>query len=191
MCLSRYFKHCDGSFVDGVWTIFWFGLTDIRDSYELVEYAKNLPDSFQASSVPDFQQHPPPVTGSWATSFLLLAKKLSDFFSKVLWLGLCSGLCSLSWIFWTVESQGCFGKYMCVVFDELGLGVWSYLRLLSLIRQFFYIIFALLITQDFDSVFFSVWESQTSYCILTRKTALKKGLRSHFPLHPNSICLTR
>ncbi|XP_031732125.1 N-acetylglutamate synthase, mitochondrial [Anarrhichthys ocellatus] len=45
-----YFKHCDGSFVNGVWTVFWFGLTDIRDSYELVEYAKNLPDSFHVSS---------------------------------------------------------------------------------------------------------------------------------------------
>nr|XP_033501782.1 N-acetylglutamate synthase, mitochondrial [Epinephelus lanceolatus] len=45
-----YFKHCDGSFVNGVWTVFWFGLTDIRDSYELVEYAKNLPDSFHISS---------------------------------------------------------------------------------------------------------------------------------------------
>ncbi|XP_042361246.1 N-acetylglutamate synthase, mitochondrial [Plectropomus leopardus] len=45
-----YFKHCDGSFVNGAWTVFWFGLTDIRDSYELVEYAKNLPDSFHASS---------------------------------------------------------------------------------------------------------------------------------------------
>ncbi|KAG7232224.1 hypothetical protein INR49_009391 [Caranx melampygus] len=46
-----YFKHCDGSFVNGVWTVFWFGLTDIRDSYELVEYAKNLPDSFYASTL--------------------------------------------------------------------------------------------------------------------------------------------
>ncbi|XP_056258475.1 N-acetylglutamate synthase, mitochondrial [Seriola aureovittata] len=46
-----YFKHCDGSFVNGVWTVFWFGLTDIRDSYELVEYAKNLPDSFHASTL--------------------------------------------------------------------------------------------------------------------------------------------
>ncbi|KAM3598422.1 uncharacterized protein V6R79_017865 [Siganus canaliculatus] len=45
-----YFKHCDGSFVNGVWTVFWFGLTDIRDSYELVEYAKTLPDSFHAAS---------------------------------------------------------------------------------------------------------------------------------------------
>ncbi|XP_053707937.1 N-acetylglutamate synthase, mitochondrial [Synchiropus splendidus] len=44
-----YFKHSDGSFVKGVWTVFWFGLTDIRDSYELVEYAKNLPDSFRPS----------------------------------------------------------------------------------------------------------------------------------------------
>uniref|UniRef100_A0A665V1H4 N-acetylglutamate synthase, mitochondrial n=1 Tax=Echeneis naucrates TaxID=173247 RepID=A0A665V1H4_ECHNA len=46
-----YFKHCDGSFVNGMWTVFWFGLTDIRDSYELVEYAKDLPDSFHASSL--------------------------------------------------------------------------------------------------------------------------------------------
>ncbi|XP_069031744.1 N-acetylglutamate synthase, mitochondrial [Embiotoca jacksoni] len=55
-----YFKHCDGSFIKGVWTVFWFGLTDIRDSYELVEYAKNLPDSFHSSS----QQSLPPAAGS-------------------------------------------------------------------------------------------------------------------------------
>ncbi|CAJ1076017.1 N-acetylglutamate synthase%2C mitochondrial [Xyrichtys novacula] len=46
-----YFKHCDGSFVHGLWTVFWFGLTDIRDSYELVEYAKELPDSFRTASL--------------------------------------------------------------------------------------------------------------------------------------------
>ncbi|KAF7653324.1 hypothetical protein LDENG_00084680 [Lucifuga dentata] len=45
-----YFKHCDGSFASGAWTVFWFGLTDIRDSYELVEYAKKLPDAFHNSS---------------------------------------------------------------------------------------------------------------------------------------------
>ncbi|XP_077391142.1 N-acetylglutamate synthase, mitochondrial [Festucalex cinctus] len=43
-----YFKHCDGSFANGDWIVFWCGLTDIRESYELVEYAKNLPDSFHA-----------------------------------------------------------------------------------------------------------------------------------------------
>nr|XP_046272104.1 N-acetylglutamate synthase, mitochondrial [Scatophagus argus] len=59
-----YFKHCDGSFVNGVWTIFWLGLTDIRDSYELVEYAKNLPDSFHASSLAASQQAPTPAGGS-------------------------------------------------------------------------------------------------------------------------------
>ncbi|XP_028267827.1 N-acetylglutamate synthase, mitochondrial [Parambassis ranga] len=56
-----YFKHCDGSFVNGVWTVFWFGLTDIRDSYELVEYAKNLPDSFHSCSS---QQGSPPAATS-------------------------------------------------------------------------------------------------------------------------------
>ncbi|KAF0032269.1 hypothetical protein F2P81_014559 [Scophthalmus maximus] len=60
-----YFKHCDGSFVNGVWTVFWFGLTDIRDSYELVEYAKKLPDSFHnSSSLTASQQLPPPAAGS-------------------------------------------------------------------------------------------------------------------------------
>ncbi|TKS92401.1 N-acetylglutamate synthase, mitochondrial [Collichthys lucidus] len=59
-----YFKHCDGSFVNGVWTVFWFGLTDIRDSYGLVEYAKNLPDSFHASSISSSQQPPTLTTGS-------------------------------------------------------------------------------------------------------------------------------
>ncbi|XP_034046197.1 N-acetylglutamate synthase, mitochondrial [Thalassophryne amazonica] len=48
-----YFKHCDGSFVNGVWTVFWFGLRDIRDSYDLVEYARNLPVSFYSSSSPE------------------------------------------------------------------------------------------------------------------------------------------
>ncbi|KAJ7992190.1 hypothetical protein DPEC_G00275960 [Dallia pectoralis] len=41
-----YFKHCDGSFVNDGWIVFWIGLADIRESYELVEYAKGLPDSF-------------------------------------------------------------------------------------------------------------------------------------------------
>ncbi|TKS92395.1 N-acetylglutamate synthase, mitochondrial [Collichthys lucidus] len=59
-----YFKHCDGSFVNGVWTVFWFGLTDIRDSYGLVEYAKNLPDSFHASSISSSQQPPTLTAGS-------------------------------------------------------------------------------------------------------------------------------
>ncbi|KAM6965996.1 N-acetylglutamate synthase, mitochondrial [Tautogolabrus adspersus] len=59
-----YFKHCDGSFVNGVWTVFWFGLTDIRDSYELVEYAKALPDSFYSSSLTSSQQPPVPASAS-------------------------------------------------------------------------------------------------------------------------------
>ncbi|XP_030649556.1 N-acetylglutamate synthase, mitochondrial [Chanos chanos] len=46
-----YFKHCDGSFVNGNWIVFWFGLSDIRESYELVEYAKQLPDSFSSPGV--------------------------------------------------------------------------------------------------------------------------------------------
>lgn len=44
-----YFKHCDGSFVNGLWTVFWFGLADIRDSYNLVEHASTLPDSFHTA----------------------------------------------------------------------------------------------------------------------------------------------
>ncbi|XP_028311898.1 N-acetylglutamate synthase, mitochondrial [Gouania willdenowi] len=51
-----YFKHCDGSFVNGVWTVFWLGLTDIRDSYELVEHAQRLSDSFQSSSLASFTE---------------------------------------------------------------------------------------------------------------------------------------
>ncbi|XP_043911091.1 N-acetylglutamate synthase, mitochondrial [Protopterus annectens] len=41
-----YFKHCDGSFTNGEWIVFWLGLSDIRQSYELVDHAKSLPDSF-------------------------------------------------------------------------------------------------------------------------------------------------
>ncbi|XP_038132802.1 N-acetylglutamate synthase, mitochondrial [Cyprinodon tularosa] len=55
-----YFRHCDGSFVNGVWTVFWFGLTDIRDSYALVEHARSLPDSFQSSSLTMTEQAPSP-----------------------------------------------------------------------------------------------------------------------------------
>uniref|UniRef100_A0A3Q3B3R7 N-acetylglutamate synthase, mitochondrial n=1 Tax=Kryptolebias marmoratus TaxID=37003 RepID=A0A3Q3B3R7_KRYMA len=59
-----YFKHCDGSFVNGAWTVFWFGLTDIRDSYALVEHAKKLPDSFHSSPLTSSQQSPPPAAES-------------------------------------------------------------------------------------------------------------------------------
>ncbi|KAM7232332.1 hypothetical protein CapIbe_017093 [Capra ibex] len=41
-----YFKHSDGSFSNKQWIFFWFGLADIRDSYELVNHAKGIPDSF-------------------------------------------------------------------------------------------------------------------------------------------------
>ncbi|CAM5137687.1 unnamed protein product [Natator depressus] len=41
-----YFKHSDGSFTDHQWIFFWFGLSDFRDSYELVNHAKSIPDSF-------------------------------------------------------------------------------------------------------------------------------------------------
>nr|XP_006118399.2 N-acetylglutamate synthase, mitochondrial [Pelodiscus sinensis] len=41
-----YFKHSDGSFTNHQWIFFWFGLSDIRDSYELVNHAKSIPDSF-------------------------------------------------------------------------------------------------------------------------------------------------
>lgn len=41
-----YFKQCDGSFANGRWIVFWYGLSDRRDSYELVDYADSLPDSF-------------------------------------------------------------------------------------------------------------------------------------------------
>ncbi|XP_685919.3 N-acetylglutamate synthase, mitochondrial isoform X1 [Danio rerio] len=55
-----YFKHCDGSFVNGHWIVFWLGLSDIRESYELVEFAKSHPDSFCSLSTTEtkpLQQH--------------------------------------------------------------------------------------------------------------------------------------
>lgn len=55
-----YFKHCDGSFVNGNWIVFWFGLSDIRDSYELVEYAKRQPDSFCGTESTGVSLAPPP-----------------------------------------------------------------------------------------------------------------------------------
>ncbi|XP_059582235.1 N-acetylglutamate synthase, mitochondrial [Alligator mississippiensis] len=41
-----YFKHSDGSFSHCQWIFFWFGLSDLRDSYELVSHAQAIPDSF-------------------------------------------------------------------------------------------------------------------------------------------------
>ncbi|XP_078281066.1 N-acetylglutamate synthase, mitochondrial isoform X2 [Rhinoraja longicauda] len=41
-----YFKQCDGSFTTGQWIVFWYGLSNMRDSYELVDYAEHVPDSF-------------------------------------------------------------------------------------------------------------------------------------------------
>ncbi|KAG9264391.1 N-acetylglutamate synthase, mitochondrial isoform X2 [Astyanax mexicanus] len=56
-----YFKHCDGSFTNGSWIVFWFGLSDIRESYELVEYAKHMPDSFCPNPETEASpQEPPP-----------------------------------------------------------------------------------------------------------------------------------
>lgn len=55
-----YFKHCDGSFVNGSWIVFWFGLSDIRESYQLVEYAKRVPDSFHGPIMGGAPQQPPP-----------------------------------------------------------------------------------------------------------------------------------
>ncbi|XP_066497557.1 N-acetylglutamate synthase, mitochondrial [Hoplias malabaricus] len=61
-----YFKHCDGSFVNGRWIVFWFGLSDIRESYELVEYAKCMPDSFCPNTVEAApQESPPGPSKSW------------------------------------------------------------------------------------------------------------------------------
>ncbi|XP_056403651.1 N-acetylglutamate synthase, mitochondrial [Hyla sarda] len=48
---SWYFKNSDGSFSNKQWIFFWLGLADIRDSYELVNHAKSLPDSFCKSPI--------------------------------------------------------------------------------------------------------------------------------------------
>ncbi|XP_075702101.1 N-acetylglutamate synthase, mitochondrial [Rhinoderma darwinii] len=48
---SWYFKNSDGSFSNKQWIFFWLGLADIRDSYELVNHAKSLPDSFCKSLI--------------------------------------------------------------------------------------------------------------------------------------------
>ncbi|XP_072343283.1 N-acetylglutamate synthase, mitochondrial isoform X4 [Scyliorhinus torazame] len=51
-----YFKQCDGSFTTGQWTVFWYGLSNMRDSYELVDHAESLPDSFLQPKEPTSQQ---------------------------------------------------------------------------------------------------------------------------------------
>ncbi|XP_075436475.1 N-acetylglutamate synthase, mitochondrial [Ascaphus truei] len=45
-----YFKNSDGSFSNKRWIFFWLGLSDLRDSYELVNHAEGLPDSFTKPS---------------------------------------------------------------------------------------------------------------------------------------------
>ncbi|XP_032891195.1 N-acetylglutamate synthase, mitochondrial isoform X2 [Amblyraja radiata] len=51
-----YFKQCDGSFTTGQWIVFWYGLSNMRESYDLVDYAENLPDSFIKPKVPVNEQ---------------------------------------------------------------------------------------------------------------------------------------
>ncbi|XP_069760725.1 N-acetylglutamate synthase, mitochondrial isoform X2 [Narcine bancroftii] len=51
-----YFKQCDGSFTTGQWIVFWYGLSNMRDSYDLVDYAENLPDSFIKPKEPATEQ---------------------------------------------------------------------------------------------------------------------------------------
>ncbi|XP_067825062.1 N-acetylglutamate synthase, mitochondrial [Heptranchias perlo] len=51
-----YFKQCDGSFTNGQWIVFWYGLSNRRDSYELVDHAESLPDSFITPKEPVNQQ---------------------------------------------------------------------------------------------------------------------------------------
>ncbi|XP_067869427.1 N-acetylglutamate synthase, mitochondrial isoform X2 [Heterodontus francisci] len=51
-----YFKQCDGSFTTGQWIVFWYGLSNMRDSYELVDHAESLPDSFIKPKEPISQQ---------------------------------------------------------------------------------------------------------------------------------------
>ncbi|XP_048416203.1 N-acetylglutamate synthase, mitochondrial isoform X2 [Stegostoma tigrinum] len=51
-----YFKQCDGSFTTGQWIVFWYGLSNMRDSYELVDHAESLLDSFIQPNQPINQQ---------------------------------------------------------------------------------------------------------------------------------------
>ncbi|XP_006823230.2 N-acetylglutamate synthase, mitochondrial-like [Saccoglossus kowalevskii] len=41
-----YFKRSEGSWSNGEWTVFWYGVSDPKVSYELVDYAASLPSSF-------------------------------------------------------------------------------------------------------------------------------------------------
>lgn len=41
-----YFIRCDGSWTNGNWTIFWFGVRDHVLTHRLVEHAKSIPPSF-------------------------------------------------------------------------------------------------------------------------------------------------
>ncbi|XP_066264406.1 N-acetylglutamate synthase, mitochondrial-like isoform X2 [Branchiostoma lanceolatum] len=41
-----YFKRSEGSWSDGQWTVFWYGVSQPKLSYELVDFAAKLPSSF-------------------------------------------------------------------------------------------------------------------------------------------------
>ena len=45
--LCRYFKHCDGTWSGGgEWIVFWYGISDHKDTAQLIDHAEALPTSF-------------------------------------------------------------------------------------------------------------------------------------------------
>ncbi|XP_077997626.1 N-acetylglutamate synthase, mitochondrial-like [Glandiceps talaboti] len=59
MINSWYFKRSEGSWSNGNWTVFWYGVSDPKVSYELVDYAASLPSSFVEAPLEDNSTHQP------------------------------------------------------------------------------------------------------------------------------------
>ncbi|CAD5120902.1 DgyrCDS9455 [Dimorphilus gyrociliatus] len=46
-----YFKRCEGSWSNGKWTVFWYGINNHQESSALIEHALSLPDCFNVETL--------------------------------------------------------------------------------------------------------------------------------------------
>lgn len=69
MCVChfcRYFKRCEGSWSNHTWTVFWYGISNPKLSYGVVDWAVNHKTSFiEAEEQEDYDKEDSEVAEPW------------------------------------------------------------------------------------------------------------------------------